>query len=172
MNALQAALLMLFPALVIIAAMTDATSFTIPNRISVLLFAVYVSAAVVLGRPLAEVGAELVIGVVALMVGMGMFAAGWIGGGDAKLFAASALWLGWTGLPVFLMVTALAGGGLALLLLNARAPALKPYFQGAPGWFTRLITPGAGVPYGVAIAAGALAAFPQCALIGALHGRF
>jgi prepilin peptidase CpaA len=101
-----------------------------------------------------------------------MFAAGWIGGGDAKLFAVSALWLGWSGLPVFLMVTALAGGALAVLLLNARSPLLKPYFNGAPTWFARLVTPGADVPYGVAIAAGALAAFPQSALMGAFHGNF
>jgi prepilin peptidase CpaA len=172
MNTLQAALLSVFPALVIIAALSDATSFTIPNRISLLLLAVYVPATLLLGRPLAQVGIEVGIGLVALVAGMGMFAAGWIGGGDAKLFAVSALWLGWSGLPVFLIVTALAGGGLAVLLLNARSPILKPFFAGAPRWFSRLVTPGADVPYGVAIAAGALAAFPQSALMSAFHGSF
>jgi len=172
MNTLQAALLSVFPALVIIAAMTDATSFTIPNRISLLLLAVYVPATLLLGRPLPQMGIELAIGLIALIAGMGMFAAGWIGGGDAKLFAVSALWLGWSGLPVFLIVTALAGGALAVLLLNARSPILKPFFAGAPSWFNRLVTPGADVPYGVAIAAGALAAFPQSALMGAFHGSF
>ena len=172
MNVLQAALLTAFPALVIIAALTDATSFTIPNRISWLLLAVYAPITLLLGRPLAEMGVEVAIGLAALIAGMGMFAAGWIGGGDAKLFAVSALWLGWSGLPVFLVVTALAGGGLAVLLLNARADILKPYFAGAPTWFNRLVTPGADVPYGVAIAAGALAAFPHSALLGAFHGSF
>ena len=172
MNTLQAALLTLFPALVIIAALTDATSFTIPNRISLLLLAVYVPTSLVLGRPLAEMGADVAVGLVALLAGMGMFAAGWIGGGDAKLFAACALWLGWSGLPVFLMVTALAGGGLAVLLLNARSSALKTYFAAGPAWLARLATPGGDVPYGVAIAIGALAAFPQSALMGAFHGQF
>ncbi|MBV9511494.1 MAG: prepilin peptidase [Caulobacteraceae bacterium] len=172
MNDLQAALLTVFPALVIIAAMTDAVSFTIPNRISLLLLAVYVPVCLLLDRPVAEIGVEAAVGLAALLLGMGMFAAGWIGGGDAKLFAVSALWLGWAGLPVFLLVTALAGGVLAVLLLNARSAAMKPYFRGAPAWFARLVTPGAGVPYGVAIAAGALTAFPRCALMSAFHGHF
>jgi prepilin peptidase CpaA len=169
MNILQAAMLTVFPALVIVAGMADATSFTIPNRISLALLAIYLPACLIMGQPLAEVGIGVAIGFAALIAGMGMFAAGWIGGGDAKLFAACALWLGWSGLPVFLMVTALAGGGLAVLLLNARSNILRPYFTGAPNWFARLVTPGADVPYGVAIAAGALAAFPQSALMQAFH---
>jgi len=172
MNTLQAALLTLFPALVIVAALTDATSFTIPNRISLLLLAVYVPAALLLGRPLAAMGIDVAVGLAALVAGMAMFAAGWIGGGDAKLFAACALWLGLGGAPSFLLITALAGGGLAVLLLNARSSALKAYFVAAPGWLARLVAPGGDVPYGVAIAAGALAAFPQSSLVAAFHGRF
>ena len=167
----QAVLLTSFPALVIIAALTDATTFTIPNRISLLLLAAYVPASLLLGRPLAAVAVEAGIGAAALVAGMGMFAAGWIGGGDAKLFAASALWLGWAGLPLFLLVTALSGGALAVLLLNARSPVLNSYFKRAPGWLARLVTPGENVPYGVAIAAGALAAFPRSALMSAFHGN-
>ena len=172
MNTLQAALLTLFPALVIIAALTDATSFTIPNRISLLLLAVYVPASLLLGRPLAAMGVDAGMGVIGLVAGMGMFAAGWIGGGDAKMFAACTLWLGLGGAPTFLLVTALAGGGLAVLLLNVRSPMLKGYFVAGPVWLSRLATPGGDVPYGVAIAAGALAAFPQSALMGAFHGSF
>jgi len=172
MNILQAALLTVFPALVIFAALTDATSFTIPNRISLLLLAIYIPASVVLGRPLAEMGADLAVCACALVGGMAMFAAGWIGGGDAKLFAACALWLGLRGAPSFLLVTALAGGGLAVLLLNARSSTLKAYFAAGPAWLTRLTTPGGDVPYGVAIAAGALAAFPQSGLVNAFHGQF
>ncbi|MDR3512173.1 MAG: prepilin peptidase [Caulobacteraceae bacterium] len=172
MTLLQAALLSLFPALLIFAALTDATSFTIPNRISVLLVACYFPTALVLGRPLGEVGIDLAVCAGALVAAMGMFAAGWIGGGDAKLFAAASLWLGWAAAPAFLVVTALAGGLLAVALLNLRAEWLKPYFSGAPSWVVRLATPKAAVPYGVAIAAGALAAFPQSALIHAFHGSF
>jgi prepilin peptidase CpaA len=169
---LQAALLSVFPALVIVAALTDITSFTIPNRISVLLFAGFFAAAFALGRPLGEIGLDFGLGVAALLVGMGLFAARWIGGGDAKLFASAALWLGWSAMPLFLLATALAGGALAVTLLNVRSVWLRPYFSGAPAWLARLAQPDAALPYGVAIAIGALAAFPQCALVRAIHGSF
>jgi len=172
MNLLQAALLTLFPVLVIIAALTDATSFTIPNRISAALIVAFFPAALALARPAGEIGADAAVAFVALLAGMGMFAAGWIGGGDAKLLAAASLWLGLLAMPLFLIVTALAGGALAVLLMNARSPWVQPYLAGAPDWLTRLATPGADVPYGVAIATGALAAFPQCALMHAFHGSF
>lgn len=172
MTLLQAALLSIYPALLIIAALTDATSFTIPNRISLLLLAAYVPTALALGRPLGEMGIDLAVFAVALVAAMGMFAVGWIGGGDAKLFAAASLWLGWAATPVFLLVTALAGGALAVLLLNLRSTWVKPLVDGAPGWVVRLATPKAAVPYGVAIAVGALAAFPHSSLVQAFHGSF
>ena len=172
MNLLQAALLTLFPVLVIIAALTDVTSFTIPNRISAILVLAFFPAALALARPAGEIGVDAAVCFVALLAGMGMFAAGWIGGGDAKLLAAASLWLGLPAMPVFLIVTALAGGALAVLLMNARSPWVQPYLSGAPAWLTRLATQGADVPYGVAIATGALAAFPQCALMHAFHGSF
>jgi len=172
MTLIQAALPTLFPVLVIIAALTDVTSFTIPNRISVILVLAFFPAALALGRPLGEIGVDAAVCFAALLAGMGMFAAGWIGGGDAKLLAAAALWLGLPAMPVFLLVTALAGGALAMLLMNARSPWVQPYLSGAPAWLTRLATPGADVPYGVAIATGALAAFPQCALMHAFRGVF
>jgi prepilin peptidase CpaA len=158
---LQFLLLIAFPALAIVAAMRDATSFTIPNWISLALIGLYFPAALALGVPLPQIGLAVLVGFGALLVGMGMFAAGWIGGGDAKLFAAVALWLGWSALLPFLAVTALAGGGLALSLLVARSGWFRPVTIGLGGWVGRLTTPGENVPYGVAIAAGALAAFPM-----------
>jgi prepilin peptidase CpaA len=165
----QAVLLTVFPTLVIIAALTDLVSFTIPNRISLGLIAAFPLACLVMGQPLPAIGISLAVGVAALIVGMAMFALGWIGGGDAKLFAVVCLWLGLTAMPTFLLVTALAGGGLAVLLLNARSAWVRPHLSGAPAWLGRLTTPGADVPYGVAIAAGALAAFPGCALVHGLQ---
>ena len=172
MTLLQTVLLTAFPVLVIMAALTDVTSFTIPNRISVLLILLFFPAAIAIGRPAGEIGLDAAVFGVALLAGMGMFAVGWIGGGDAKLLAAASLWLGVTAMPVFLIVTALAGGALAVLLMNVRASWAQPYFAAAPAWLVRLATPGADVPYGVAIATGALAAFPQTSLVHAFHGSF
>ena len=172
MSLLQVAALLIFPALVIAGAVTDLASFTIPNRLNLALAAAYPLVALAVGRPLPEIGFALAIGFGALVIAVGMFAAGWIGGGDAKLFAAAALWLGWPASVSFVMVTALAGGALALLLLNVRAAWLKPYLAGAPGWLARLTTKDEAVPYGVAIALGALIAYPQSPLLSGLHASF
>jgi prepilin peptidase CpaA len=170
MTILQGALLILFPAVMIFAALSDATSFTIPNRLSLILLGAFVPVALMLGRPPAEIGLDFAVGGVALIAGMAMFAAGWIGGGDAKLFAVAGLWLGFPAVANFLLVTALAGGGLAVLLLNARSTFVRAHLAGAPTWLDRLATPGADVPYGVAIAIGALAAYPQTSLLLNFHG--
>ena len=170
MTLLQAVLLAGFPAVMIIAALSDVTSFTIPNRLSLGLLAAFLPVVLTFGRPVGEIGLDLGVGALALVAGMAMFAAGWIGGGDAKLFAVAALWLGWPAVARFLVVTAIAGGGLALLLLNARSAFVRSRLAGGPGWLDRLTTPGGDVPYGVAIAAGALIAYPQSALVQAFHG--
>ncbi len=172
MTLIQTLLLSAFPLLVILAALSDITSFTIPNRISALLIAAFAALVLLQARPMGEIGADAAVFVVALLAGIAMFAMGWIGGGDAKLMAAASLWLGVGAMPVFLVVTALAGGALAVLLLNARSSWAQSYLASGPGWLARLAKPGGEVPYGVAIAAGALAAFPQSALLHGLHGSF
>jgi prepilin peptidase CpaA len=163
--AIKAILLMVFPALTIIGGLKDMTTYTIPNWISVALIAAFPPVALVMGMPLGEFGICLGIGVLALLVGMGMFAVGWIGGGDAKLFAAVSLWIGWQAILPFLMVTGLCGGGLAVALLGLRSSYLRPVASFGPAWFGRLVTPGGDVPYGVAIAVGALTAFPASLLV-------
>jgi prepilin peptidase CpaA len=170
MQSLQFALLLVFPALLIVAALKDVTSYTIPNWISLALIAAFAPAALVSGASLATVGLCLAAGLVALLAGMGMFAAGWIGGGDAKLFAASLLWLGWPAAGSFMLVTALAGGALTLGLLSLRSGWFEPVLAGSPGWVRKLGAKDGDIPYGVAIAAGALMAFPQGALALAAGG--
>jgi prepilin peptidase CpaA len=161
---LQAALLSVFPAMVIVAGLRDMTSYTIPNWISGLLILAFFPAAFAMGLPMAGLATHLIIGGVALVLGMAMFALGWIGGGDAKLFAAAGLWLGAPAAFTYMAVTGVAGGALAVALLGLRSLWLRPYVQSGPAWFGRLATPGENVPYGVAIAAGALVAFPASAL--------
>ena len=171
MPAPQALLLLVLPCLVITAALRDLTSFSIPNWISVGLAAAFPVAAFAVGASLQDVGLGLAVGFAALIAGMVMFALRWIGGGDAKLFAASALWLGIPGALPFLAWTTVAGGLLAVSLLGARkiAPALP--FRG-PAWVDRLLLNGGDVPYGVAIAVGALAAFPESPLAKGFHVAF
>jgi len=162
-----------FPALVLFAAARDVSSFTIPNWISLALAAVFPAAAFAAGVPLTTIGLDVAIGAGVLMAGMVMFALRWLGGGDAKLFAASALWLGWPALATFGLAAALTGGVLALILVTLRSAPLRSVVLLGPRWVVRLAEPGEGVPYGVAIAAGALVAFPETpfgAGLFALHG--
>lgn len=170
MSSLQAALLLIFPVLVVVGALRDLTSYTIPNWVSGLLILGFVPAALSLGLPIPIMGLHLGVGVAALVIGMAMFALNWIGGGDAKLFAAGALWLGWPASMDYVLVTAIAGGALTFALLGLRSPLVRPYVLSGPGWVNRLAEPEGDLPYGVAIAVGALVAFPGSALMRAWSG--
>ena len=157
----------IFPALLLIAAFRDATSFTIPNWISIAAVAAFLPAAMLAGLPPPALAIALALGMLTLVVGISMFAAGWIGGGDAKLLAACGLWLGWSAFLPFLLLTAASGGALALALLVLRKTNSWLPLQ-MPTWMRRLATPGENVPYGVAIAAGALAVFPTSPIAAAI----
>ena len=158
-EALRILALVLFPMGVILAALRDLTSYTIPNRISLALLAAFLPVALLAGMSLPAIGVSAVVGGVMLAAGVGMFALRWIGGGDAKVFAVSALWLGWPAVMPFAMWTALAGGGLAVILMCGRRLG-QPIIGRGPPWVGRLLTPGGDVPYGLAICFGALMAYP------------
>jgi prepilin peptidase CpaA len=168
----QIALAGVFPALAIAAALKDLTSYTIPNSICLALAGVFFTLAAVTSMPFAEVGTHALVGAVALMAGMALFALGWIGGGDAKLMAACCLWLGWPATQTFLFDTVLAGGVFAIMLLTLRAPMIRMHLPSTDGWFARLTASGAPAPYGVAIAIGALLAFPAADLIRFVHTSY
>jgi prepilin peptidase CpaA len=165
MQFIQTLLVAIFPALVIIAALKDVTSFRIPNWLSGALVLTFFPAALASGMELSVFGIHMAVGFGGLVAGMIMFALGWIGGGDAKLLAGVALWLGLPAVAPFLLITALAGGALALFLFNIRGNIGRALIPAGPPWIERLRDPKGDAPYGVAIAVGALAAFPQCALV-------
>ena len=99
-------------------------------------------------------------GFLLLLISFAIFACGWIGGGDAKLMAATALWLGFDHLLPFLLWTAILGGGLALLVLTYRH-VLPPVWLLGQSWALRLHDPKQGIPYGIAIAAAGLVVYPN-----------
>jgi prepilin peptidase CpaA len=168
MQSLQFLPLIVFAGLTVVAGLKDATSYTIPNWISLALIAAFPVGAVAGGIGWAAAGLSLAVGFALLVVGMGMFAMRWVGGGDAKLLAACALWMGVSGIGPFLLTTALAGGVLTLGLMSFRSGWLAPVIAGAPAWVRRLGDKKGEIPYGVAIAAGALAALPQSVIGQAL----
>jgi len=149
-----------FPLLMIVAGAGDALAMRIPNWLTVTIALLFLPMALLTGMPLSMLGLHLAVGVATFVVGFVLFALGLFGGGDAKLLAAAGLWLGWPDLVPFLMLTALAGGVLALAvgvwsLLNVNSEIKQgPLFK-------RFGSIKPNVPYGYAFAVGAIMAFPQ-----------
>jgi prepilin peptidase CpaA len=154
---------LLFPLLMFVAAWRDMVSMTIPNWISLALLGLFVVAGPLIGLSWAAYGLHLAVVFGALSLTIGMFALGWIGGGDAKLFAAAALWMGWQDVLMYTVVSALAGGVLTVFLILARKTALPPVLY-TTKWSARLLEKGGDVPYGIALCAGALFLFPNSSL--------
>jgi prepilin peptidase CpaA len=152
--------LALFPAMMAFAASSDFLTLTISNRVSLILVGGFVALAVIGGVSAADVLSHLAAGCVVLVAGFSLFARGIIGGGDAKLAAATALWLGFDHLLPYLLYASLLGGALSVGLIWFRMAPL-PDWLARHDWAQRLHGKDAGVPYGIALAAAALAIYPQ-----------
>jgi prepilin peptidase CpaA len=152
--------LVALPLLLAIAAGWDVASFTIPNSLNLALLAVFAVFAVSAGLSFAVIGWHLLAGIIALTIGFTLFALGHIGGGDAKLFAATALWLGLKDCLPYALLASMFGGGLALGLMLWRQWPL-PAFMLRYRWITNLHDGKAGIPYGVALAGGAFILLPS-----------
>ena len=152
--------LMLFPALMAFAASSDLLTMTISNRVSLVLVGGFFALAFAGGMSGADMFAHVGAGAIVLVVAFGCFARGWIGGGDAKLAAATALWLGFDYLMTYLVYASLFGGLMTLLLIQFRMNPLPAVLAGQ-SWAERLHRKDAGVPYGIALATAALAIYPD-----------
>ena len=150
----------IFPLAMAFAAATDLFSMTVPNWISLLLVAGFAVLAPLVGLGWSEAGLHVALGLGALIVTFAMFSFGWIGGGDAKLFAATCLWLGPEQMLLYAVYAALLGGALTLLLMFLRSMPL-PAMLYSQGWLTRLHSEKEGVPYGIALAAAGLLVYPN-----------
>lgn len=152
--------LLLFPALMAFAASSDLFTMTISNRLSLALTGGFFLLTLVTGMSLTAIGMHLAAAALVLVVCFGFFSQGWIGGGDAKLAAATALWFGFDFLLDYLVYASLFGGVLTILLIQFRKLPL-PGPLARQTWILRLHETGGGVPYGIALAAAALAVYPK-----------
>jgi prepilin peptidase CpaA len=152
--------LLVFPGLMLFAAASDLLTMTIPNRIAIALGAAFLILAVVLRLPAEIIGWHLLAGLFVLAITFGLFAARWIGGGDAKLAAATALWMGWENLADYALCATILGGVLTLALLQLRKWPLPAVF-GRQEWIARLHDKATGVPYGIALALAGLILYPD-----------
>jgi prepilin peptidase CpaA len=165
---LASTVLMTFAAVMAFAAAMDLMTMTIPNRVSLTLAAAFFVAAPLMGLSPGEIAMHVAAGLLVLAAGIALFAVGGFGGGDAKLLAVGALWIGFDQLLAFLTLTTVLGGLLAVLILYYRKlPLLGIY---APDWAMDLHKPGSGIPYGIAIAASGLLVLPITPWIVATAG--
>src|SRR6266481_9213581 len=112
--------LMLFPAMMAFAASSDLLTMTISNRVSLTLIGGFFLFALVIGMSPNTMLWHIGAGCMVLAVAFGCFAMRWIGGGDAKLAAATALWFGFDHLLDYLLYASLLGGALTIALLQFR----------------------------------------------------
>ena len=152
--------LLLFPALMAFAAASDLFTMTISNRVSLALAAGFLALAILSGMGLSEILSHLGAGATVLAVSFACFTMGWVGGGDAKLAAGAALWFGFSHLLDYLVYASLFGGALTLLLLQFRQWPL-PYPLVSQAWLLKLHNKDSGIPYGIALAIGALTIYPE-----------
>ncbi len=159
---LAAAIFVIFPFAMIYAALSDIFTMTIANRVSLLLIASFLAVAPFIGLSWYEFGLHVAAFAIVLSVTFALFALGTMGGGDAKLLASTALWMGLgPALLHYLLMATVAGGILTIFLLIFRNSALAT-LAGEVRVLRRIIDE-RDVPYGVALAYGGLAAFPQSA---------
>ena len=157
---IETAALLIFPALMAFAASSDLLTMTISNRISIALVVGFLCLAVAVQMPMDEVLMSLGCGFGILMLTFAMFCVGWIGGGDAKLAAATAVWLGWGQLLDYGMIASALGGLLTLIIIQVRRWPL-PQIMLRQTWIARLHDQKSGVPYGIALAAAGLIIYPH-----------
>lgn len=146
-----------FAGLLIAGAIEDALHYRISNRLTVAIALLYPVHVLLSPTPVAWMAA-LALAAGVLLVGFGLFVVGWIGGGDAKMFAAVTLWSGVAYFQVFLLATTMFGAAIALIMLGRRYWMRRSALAGgadAKPTGHRLGQP--DLPYGVAIAFGGLA---------------
>jgi prepilin peptidase CpaA len=166
------ACLIVFPALTAYAAATDLLRMTISNRLCGALVMSFTALALWVGLPAEQWLLHVAAAALVLVICFGFFAAGWMGGGDAKLAAATALWFGFEPLLNYAVLASFLGGMLTILLLQMRGAPLPSFMLGWP-WAVRLHGAKTGIPYGLALAPAALFVLPdtdiwKLALVGTL----
>jgi prepilin peptidase CpaA len=161
---LEALIFVVFPFCMVFAAISDVLSMTIANRVSVILIATFAVVAPLTGMDWATYGWHFAAAAMVLAITFLMFAIGGMGGGDAKLMAATSLWMGFNlTLLGYLVTSAFLGGLLTLAILSYRKSPLAD-LTGRNIFLRHFADSSAGVPYGVALGVGGLLTYPDTPL--------
>lgn len=141
-----------FPVLLVIAAAGDLLRYLIPNTLSIALATLAIPALLLAGAGISDILWHLLVGFVVLVLTSLLFFRGLFGGGDVKLLAAAAIWIGWPLIVSFILYTAIAGGLIAIVLIAARR--LLRNRRPSTEWLAKLLDSTSGLPYATAIAIG------------------
>ncbi|WP_454288560.1 A24 family peptidase [Rhizobium arsenicireducens] len=161
---LEAAIFVIFPISLVLAALTDLFEMTIPNRIPAVLLAAFFVVAPFVGLSWTGFGMHLVAGLIVFSVGFTLFAFNVMGGGDAKLLTAAAVWYGFTPeLLSFLIHVAYLGGILTIAILLLRARSNTVIAMGLP--IPHSLLSAKKVPYAIAIGLAGLMTYPHSPLV-------
>ena len=149
-----------FPLCLAMAAASDLLTMTIHNRVSLLMAAAFLILAPLAGRPIAASAMSLLAALIVFAVCFALFASNIMGGGDAKLLSATALWFGFTQSQLlFVSAVGLFGGVLTFAILLMRTQSNTILAMGLP--LPNSLILAKKIPYGIAIAAGGFVAFPS-----------
>jgi prepilin peptidase CpaA len=156
-------LVALLPVLLAYACFSDLFTMRISNRLCLFVFGLFPIAALASGMPVLDIGHHVLAGVAVLAVSFTLFAFGWIGGGDAKLVAASAAWFGFEHVLEYIAISCIIGGALTFAILFVRQHPL-PAGLLQRGWIAHLHERTTGIPYGIALGISALIMLPHSAV--------
>ncbi|MBF0679525.1 MAG: prepilin peptidase [Devosia sp.] len=159
--------LFFFPALMAFAASSDLLTMRISNRLVLLLAGGFFAVALAINMPMQDLAMHVLCSLAVLAVAFTFFAMGWVGGGDAKLAAATTLWLGFGLTLPYLVYSALFGGLLTIVILALRRLPLFPMLARFR-WLERLHDNKSGVPYGIAMAAAGVMVYSNTAIFAQL----
>ncbi|WP_117192984.1 A24 family peptidase [Rhizobium terrae] len=153
-------IVLVLPLCLAFAAVSDLLTMTIPNRISITLITSFLVLAPLSGAALPEIGMSLIAGLAVFGVCFALFALNVMGGGDAKLLTAAAVWYGFnTSLLAFLVTVGFVGGAVTLVFLLLRSQANSALAIGIR--LPPSLVSAKKIPYGIAIAIAGFMTFGQ-----------
>jgi prepilin peptidase CpaA len=165
-----ACIFVILPFCLAYAAFSDLFTMTIPNRISAILLATFIVVAPLAGLDTAQIGLHIAAAAIVFAVCFCLFAVNVMGGGDAKLLTASAVWFGLSAsLVSFLIYVSVFGGLLTLAVLLLRLKENTILAAGIPVPY--LLLTAKKIPYGIAVALGGFAAYPSSPLMQAAFAQ-
>jgi prepilin peptidase CpaA len=168
---LEALIFVVFPFCMVYAAISDMLSMTIANRVSAILLLTFALVAPFTGMEWSTYAWHFAAGGIVLVGAFGLFALGGMGGGDAKLLTATAVWMGFDNqLLGYLINSAFLGGLLTLCILFYRWSPLSVH-TGRNVFFRQFANEKSGVPYGIALGIGGLMAYPNSPMMLWAIGR-